>query len=160
MPSNCEECGRPDETSGGHVWVQRRLLEKPLFDGKHQAGVCVNEDFDFLGNVLLLDFLELRERDIVGLILLPPNTANVLSHLPLDITVGDTEYRFLLVVFLSNMEHEVRKTKGHDALMDLFDNTNKDLVSFGTTRASGRPALRLLANRFLRDRDSRSRSAE
>lgn len=90
-----------------------------------------------LGNVQLLDSPELRKRDIVGVILLMPRTSNALKHLPLDITVGNTQYRFLLVVFLSTRENEVRKTQGHDALMDFFSSTGKDLVSFGAPLPSG-----------------------
>jgi hypothetical protein len=115
--------------SDGDRGVLRRVLAT-LEDMEAESPVL-------LGNVLLLDSSELRERDIVGLILLPPNTSNVLSHLPLDITVGNIQYRFSLIVFLSKTEHEVWKAKGHDALMDLFANTDKDLVGFGAPVPSG-----------------------
>jgi len=109
--------------SDGDRTVIRRVLAT-LEDTEAESSVV-------LGNVLLLDAPELRERDIVGVILLPPNLSGVLRHLPLDITVGSAPYRFLLVVFLSKREHEVWKAEGHDALMDLFDSTDKDLITFG-----------------------------
>jgi len=109
--------------SDGDRAVLRRVLAT-LEDMEEESPIL-------LGNVLQLDSSELRERNIVGLILLPPNTSNLLSHLPLDMSVGDIQYRFLLVVFLSRTEHEVWKSKGHDALMDFFTDTDKDLVSFG-----------------------------
>ncbi len=84
-----------------------------------------------LGNVLLLDSPELRAGDIVGVILLPPNVSNALDHLPPTITVRAATYCFLLVVFLTGREHDVWKAEGHDALMDLFSSTGKDLVAFG-----------------------------
>jgi len=74
---------------------------------------------------------ELQERNIVGVVVLSPRASNILRYLPDAITVRDVQYRFLLVVFLSKEEHEVWKAQGHDALMDLFTTTDKDLISFG-----------------------------
>jgi hypothetical protein len=83
------------------------------------------------GGVLLFDDPELKARDIVGVIFLPVSASNVLDYLPDKVLVDGAEYRFLLVVFLRGDEHETWKKYGHDSLMDLFEQEDKDLISFG-----------------------------
>jgi hypothetical protein len=85
-----------------------------------------------LGNVALLDSPELRAADLVGVLLLPTSVSNVLRYLPSEVTLPAGPSRFLLVVFLTTREHEVWKAQGHDALMDLFTHSNKDLIAFGS----------------------------
>jgi hypothetical protein len=70
----------------GDRGVLRRVLAT-LEDMEKESSIL-------LGNILLLNSPELLERDIVGLILLPPSISNILSGLPLDISVGATQYRF------------------------------------------------------------------
>jgi hypothetical protein len=84
-----------------------------------------------IGNVVLLNALELRATDIAGVILLPPTVSNILGYLPNEVTLSTVTYHFLLVAFLTSREHEVWKAKGHDALMDFFSTHNKDLIAFG-----------------------------
>jgi hypothetical protein len=89
-----------------------------------------------LGNVLLLKAPELLAANIVGVLLLLPATSNMLNHLPLDLKVGEKGYRFLLVVFLTREEHGIWRTQGHDALMDFYSRSGKDLVACGDPRES------------------------
>jgi hypothetical protein len=89
------------------------------------------EDSVALGNVLLLDSVELQTHNIVGVILLPINVSNALNCLPAVIPIEKVEYTVLLVVFLTQAEHHLWVTQGHDALMDLFSGEGKDLVAFG-----------------------------
>jgi hypothetical protein len=112
--------------SDGDRAVVRRVLAA-LEETETQSSVK-------LGNVLLLNSPELRAVNIVGVILLPPNVSNALNHLPPTITIRDVTYHFLLVVFLTEREHNVWKGEGHDALMDLFSTSDKDLVAFGDSR--------------------------
>ena len=109
--------------SNGDTTVIRRVLSA-LEEIEVQSTVK-------LGNVALLDSPELRARKIVGVLLLPPHASNALNHLPLQITIRDVVYRFMLVVFLTEREHDLWKTAGHNALMDFFSSSDKDLVAFG-----------------------------
>lgn len=83
-----------------------------------------------LGNVLLLESEELKNRDISGVLFLPIDTSPVLEDLPSNFYFEGTEYCFFLVTFLSFVEHDVWRTRGHDALMDFFAETEKDLIAF------------------------------
>lgn len=109
--------------SDGDLLVVRRVLA--AFEEAEAEGTVR------LGNVLLLDASELRDRGLVGAILLPPSVSNMLHDLPLTKTVCGRLYSFLLVTFLSEREHAVWKEQGHDALMELFASDEKDLVAFG-----------------------------
>lgn len=84
-----------------------------------------------LGNVQLFNSPELISRNICGVILLPINTSNILDFLPEHIICDQDDYRFLLVVFISEKEHLIWKQNGHDALMEYFSAIDKDLISFG-----------------------------
>ncbi|WDE05507.1 hypothetical protein SG34_000725 [Thalassomonas viridans] len=83
-----------------------------------------------LGNLLLLNSEELIKRDICGVIFLPVDISNVLDSLPNNFCFENNEYKFLLVTFITNEEHQVWKNKGHDALMDYFTDNDKDLLLF------------------------------
>jgi hypothetical protein len=103
--------------------------------------LAVLEDFERddavrLGNVLLVDDPDLRANHICGVILLPGNVFNVLDHLPGKLTIDSVEYQFIAVVFLTNEENEIRRTRGHDALMDYWTEIDKDLISFGVSKGT------------------------
>jgi len=85
-----------------------------------------------LGNIQIFNSADLESIGIVGVILLPIEVSNLLCDLPDRFEYDCKDYKFLLVVPLSTKEHEVWKSDGHDALMDFFEETNKDLISFGT----------------------------
>jgi hypothetical protein len=85
----------------------------------------------FTGNVLLMDGLELQERDIFGVIFLPVDVSNALDFLPSKFTFEHNDFEFILVVTISQKEHAIWKTQGHDALMDYVELNGKDLISFG-----------------------------
>lgn len=87
-----------------------------------------------LGNVLLIDDPELMANQLCGVILLPAQVFNVLEHLPKTLTIGSIELQYIAVVFLTNEENEIRRTRGHDALMDYWTEIDKDLISFGAAR--------------------------
>jgi hypothetical protein len=83
----------------------------------------------------LLDSPELWAADIAGVILLPTRVSRVLRYLPGEVALPTGTYHFLLVVFLTTGEHDVWREQGHDALMELFSRSEKDLVAFGKKRA-------------------------
>ena len=50
------------------------------------------------------------------------------------------EYYFVAVVFLTDEENEIRRNRGHDALMDYWTEIDKDLIGFGIKQqTNGRP---------------------
>ncbi len=83
-----------------------------------------------VGNLLTLNSEIMSSKNIFGAIFLSVKTSNVLNYLPDIIEVDDAQYKFLLVVFISHKEHKVWSELGHDALMDYFSETNKDLIRF------------------------------
>lgn len=87
-----------------------------------------------LGNVLLFDDPMLKSRMICGVILLPANVFNVLGDLPGKLNIDSVEFQFIAVVFLTDEENDIRRTQGHDALMDYFSSIDKDLISFGIAK--------------------------
>ena len=108
-------------TEGDPSTIRRAMAT--IEETEHETGVR-------LGNVLLLDASELRERQIRGVIFLPVKVSRVLRYLPEAIEVGGSRFPVLLVVFLRDHEHEVWRRDGHDMLMKLFSETDKDLVAF------------------------------
>lgn len=71
------------------------------------------------------------------MIFIPIKPSNILEFLSGEIEVEKIKYRFLLVVFITNEEHLIWSEKGHDALMDFFTLSNKDLVAIGTVEPKG-----------------------
>lgn len=88
-----------------------------------------NGSFKF-GSVMLLDSPELKDRGYVGVIFLPVATSNVLRDLPNKFVCDNVEYSFKLVVFITSNEYRTWKQMGHDSLMDLFTESNKDLIAY------------------------------
>ena len=82
------------------------------------------------GNVVLLNDPILKEAALCGVILLPGSVFNALDHLPDEVTVSAQNFRLLAVVFLTDQEHELWQTQGHDALIDHYSQTDKDLIKF------------------------------
>lgn len=98
--------------------------------------LAVLEDFERidavkLGNVVLIDDPDLKANQICGVILLPGRVFNVLDYLPNNQIIDSVEYYFIAVVFLTDEENEIRRSRGHDALMDYWTEIDKDLISFG-----------------------------
>ena len=70
------------------------------------------------------EYLSTKKR--YGLVLIRPKKLPFLNYLP-DGMDGDV--CFFLVVFLSEMEYRIKLEKGLDALIDLFEENDKDLIS-------------------------------
>ncbi|MBB3223251.1 hypothetical protein [Pseudoduganella umbonata] len=83
------------------------------------------------GNVVLFDDPALDAVGYCGVLVALPGIFNALGHVPWTMTVQDVEYRLLAVLFLSHEEHLVWRERGHDALMEHFQATNRDLIHFG-----------------------------
>ncbi|MCL1112642.1 suppressor of fused domain protein [Shewanella basaltis] len=56
--------------------------------------------------------------------------AMALDDLPSIETVGNRELRFHLVVPLNETHYGIKLENGYDALLDYFENTNRDIVAF------------------------------
>ena len=82
-----------------------------------------------LGQVLLLSDDELKQRKVAGVIFLPVSVSNLLQGLPEVINVDDRSYRFLLVVLITEIEHKLWLERGHNELMEYFEEIEKDVVS-------------------------------
>jgi hypothetical protein len=89
-----------------------------------------------LGNVAWFSDSEFEEHDICAVMILPSSLFNALEELPENLSFQGKEYTFLSIVFLTNEEHEIWNSDGHDALMDYFAEIEKDVISFGNRRAS------------------------
>ncbi|MFN9729046.1 MAG: hypothetical protein ACK59M_01105 [Pseudomonadota bacterium] len=81
-----------------------------------------------LGNIVLIENQELQASGYCGVILLPVSVSTILEALPETIKVRDALYPVMLVVPVSDAEHQVWKSHGHDALMSFLDDTQKQIV--------------------------------
>jgi hypothetical protein len=123
-------------TDGKNIYVtlsngDRPLIQRLFATLEDMEGECSIR----LGNVQLFDDAALKARGICGVLLLPVQISNILRFLPDTITIDAIDHPVLLVVFLSEREHAIWKADGHDALMELFVATDKDLIAFGSTLA-------------------------
>ncbi|MES2318408.1 MAG: hypothetical protein V4631_13045 [Pseudomonadota bacterium] len=89
------------------------------------------EECAHIGDVILLDAPALRKFSICGVMLLAASLFHALDHVPNHLIFDGEEYKFVSVCFLTDFEHGLWKQEGHDALMDYFTKTEKDLISFG-----------------------------
>ena len=82
------------------------------------------------GAVKLLSSTELSALGIAGFIVLPVETSNLLGELSSSFKIEDHVFKFCLVVPISSEEYSLWKDKGHDALVNYFSDTEKDLIDF------------------------------
>lgn len=83
------------------------------------------------GHVVLFDDPALAKAGYHGVLLALPRIFNALGHVPETMAVQDAHYRLLAVLFLTGEEHLVWRDQGHDALMDHFAATRRDIIQFG-----------------------------
>ena len=83
-----------------------------------------------LGNVMLLSSIELDIKGLAGVIFLPVGTSKVLEDLPNEFHFEGRSYKFLLVVFITHKEYKIWKDQGHNALIEHFITSGKDLIAF------------------------------
>lgn len=118
-------------SSGGHIFLT-------VTDGEEaeiKKIVATLEDYELSGTKLAVgnyvaipsEYLERNGR--VGIVLLKMETIGVLRDFPEFLKLGEVQYHFVLVVFISHEEYEFKKKFGHDALMDRFSKEDKDLIS-------------------------------
>lgn len=80
-----------------------------------------------LGEVVVLPDQDISSTAPYAVLLLPTETAPVLSGVPHVQQIDGEPIHFCLAVPLSREEHELRRREGHDALIDLFERTRKSL---------------------------------
>jgi hypothetical protein len=100
------------------------------------AGVLANlEDYDAgveplaSGHVVPLENQWANEKGMVGVQLLPIKVSNALRGFPEFVLVGERRFHALLVVLLNAREMEIRRQSGLGALLDFFEEENRDLVA-------------------------------
>ena len=71
----------------------------------------------------------LNKQGIYGIVLLPLSVSGILDSIHEKFDFDNEEYCFHLVTMLSKAEMEVWEKDGFDSLMDLFDHTDKDLLT-------------------------------
>lgn len=73
---------------------------------------------------------ELNKLGIFGVVLLPLSVSGILDDMEEVFEFSDKEYSFQLVSMLSKAEIELWEKDGFENLMEYFDTTDKDLLSF------------------------------
>jgi len=73
---------------------------------------------------------ELNRRGVFGIVLLPLSVSGILDSMEETFEFANKEYSFQLVTMLSKTEIELWEKDGFENLMEFFDSTDKDLLSF------------------------------
>jgi hypothetical protein len=73
----------------------------------------------------------LQQRGLTAALLLIPAITPPLQDLPYQTMIGEHHAHFLLTIFLSDAEYQLKKQHGLEALLQQFETENKDLIRFG-----------------------------
>jgi len=113
------------------------LLVAPSDDAPREVGrllAALDEHYESVptvstGHLLRNSDSFLQARDRAGSVLLSPRTLGPLATLREREEIGSTVRDVYLVLFLSNWEMTYAETKGIDALVDVFEETRRDIFS-------------------------------
>lgn len=81
-------------------------------------------------NVVRYENQELNKHGVFGIVLLPLSVSGILDSMEEVFEFANKEYSFHLVTMLSKTEIELWEKDGFESLMEFFDSSEKDLLSF------------------------------
>jgi hypothetical protein len=122
-------CNLPTLVPKMFAMVTEGDLEKLVRVMAHIEEVDAEKKCIESSHVIRFDEEYLKSKGKVGVLILNAEVSPVLSILPELIKFNGEFVTPYLVILIDSHEYEIWKSKGNDALMDYFEETNKSLVA-------------------------------